>query len=99
MGKETVLITGCSRGIGRACAVALASAGYKVFASVRLQQDVAPLEAFARDLYVRPVILDVDDASSRKSALDTMKAEGFGVDVLVNKAGFGLMGAPEELPL
>jgi len=91
--SKSVLITGCSSGIGRATAHRFAKAGWQVAATMR---DVSQ----AGDLLDLPGVLvhtlDVTDQPSVKAAIDTM-LERFGrIDVVVNNAGFGLFG-PFEL--
>ncbi|HZS94338.1 MAG TPA: SDR family oxidoreductase [Chloroflexota bacterium] len=92
-------VTGASRGIGRATAIALAGAGYRVFALARSMPD---LEAVARNVptgSVVPIELDITDNRSREAALRQVIEEtgGYGLDVLVNNAGYGQEGAIEEV--
>jgi NAD(P)-dependent dehydrogenase (short-subunit alcohol dehydrogenase family) len=83
------LITGCSSGIGRALATALADEGAVVFATAR---NAASIEAIASDR-IETRSLDVTD----RMQVDTVVASVGRVDVLVNNAGYGLMGAIEEI--
>ncbi|EJN38355.1 short-chain dehydrogenase of unknown substrate specificity [Pseudomonas sp. GM84] len=80
----TVLITGCSSGIGRALADAFRDAGYKVWATARKPDDVERLSAAgftARQL-------DVND----NDALNRLTEEIETLDMLINNAGYGAMG-------
>lgn len=95
MTPKTVLITGCSTGIGRALALALAKRGLLVYASAR---DVKTLETLKSER-IRPLALDVTDEASRQAALAAIAADGEALDMLVNNAGYGLMGAAAELEL
>ncbi len=93
--KTSILITGCSSGIGRYCAEQLHEAGYQVIASCRKPEDVAVLKAQG----VSCVQLDVTDSASIHSALkETLQLTGGKLDVLFNNAGYGQGGAIEDLP-
>lgn len=95
MSKGTVLITGCSSGIGRAAAQLLAERGYRVFATVRDPNRDGGLAEEARskgwDLSVLP--LDVRDEGSVHAAF----AGAGEIDVLVNNAGMEVWGPLEEM--
>ena len=78
---KTALVTGASRGIGRAIAVELASAGASVVVGYRSGQDEA--EEVAKEIGGRAVQADVSDAAS---ALALVEAAG-DLDILVNNAG------------
>jgi NAD(P)-dependent dehydrogenase (short-subunit alcohol dehydrogenase family) len=95
MTARSVLITGCSTGIGRACALRLHNAGWCVFAGVRREADADALSSEG----LRPVILDVTDEASIREAMTTMAA-GDGADALdglVNNAGIAVPGPVEML--
>jgi len=97
--KKTFLITGASRGIGRACAQSLAQQGHKVIAGVRLQSDIERLVAENDNLF--PVIMDVTDQDKvlavRDQVIDILGDSG--LDGLINNAGCAVNGALECLPL
>ena len=86
--KKAVLITGASTGIGKACALYLDSIGFKVFAGVRREVDGNALREKASDR-LTPVLIDVTDAESIKSALKFVSGEvgNIGLLGLVNNAG------------
>jgi len=90
-----VLITGCSSGLGRALAIEFAKQGHTVFATARRVEDIQDLASAV----LTPLHLDVTNAVSIATALGRIKDEAGGVDLLVNNAGFGLMGPILELPL
>jgi NAD(P)-dependent dehydrogenase (short-subunit alcohol dehydrogenase family) len=92
---SSVLITGASRGIGRAAALALDREGHEVIAGVRDAQAAARLAAEASGR-LRTVRLDVTDASSVRAAAD---AVGGRLDALVNNAGVVVGGIVEALDL
>jgi NAD(P)-dependent dehydrogenase (short-subunit alcohol dehydrogenase family) len=90
----SVLITGCSSGIGIVCAQTLAARGWRVFATARRPEDVARLAAQGCEA----LPLDVDDPASICAAVDeVLRRTGGRLDALVNNAGFGLAGAVEDL--
>jgi NAD(P)-dependent dehydrogenase (short-subunit alcohol dehydrogenase family) len=92
---STVLITGASRGIGRAAALALDREGHEVIAGVRDEEAARRLAAEASGR-LRTVRLDVTDATSVRAAAD---AVGGRLDALVNNAGVVVGGIVEALDL
>ena len=95
MNKKVILITGASSGIGYDTAVKLAALGHKVYGAARRMEKMEPL----REKGVVPVCMDVTDESSMKSCVQVIiDAEGR-IDVLVNNAGYGYLGAIENVPL
>jgi len=90
------LITGCSKGLGRALVVAAAEAGDRVVATSRRREDIEDL-GHAWPAAVEVGALDVSDPEAAHSAVaDALDAFGR-VDVLVNNAGYGLQGGLEEV--
>lgn len=91
---KTILITGCSSGIGRYCALALAKQGYRVFATARKAEDVAALKEAGLESY----LLDLDDSLSIAAALEWLWSNTDGrLDVLFNNGAYGQPGAVEDL--
>ncbi len=89
MSKRTALVTGASRGIGRACAEALAEAGHRIVLAART---LANLEEAAQSLRIagaEAFVLEIDMANSDSIATGIAKAaKEFGrIDILVNNAG------------
>lgn len=90
------LITGASRGLGRALAEAVISHGHCVVATARDPVTIADLGGAAPQR-VRTIGLDVTDSERAGHAVeDAVRAFGR-IDVVVNNAGVGLLGALEEL--
>jgi NAD(P)-dependent dehydrogenase (short-subunit alcohol dehydrogenase family) len=92
--SRAVLVTGCSSGIGRATAIALARAGLPTWASARRLESIADLS----EVGCRVVELDVTDEDSRIRAVQAVEAEHGAVGALVNNAGYAQVGAIEEIP-
>lgn len=93
--SRSVFITGCSSGIGRATALHLASRGWKVYATARRMESIEDLAGQGCQL----LRVDVCDERSMEEAVRAVEAKEGRVGVLVNNAGYGLMGAVEELRL
>ena len=96
----TVVITGCSTGIGEACALRLDAAGWRVFAGVRREEDAGRLASRASGR-LEPVIVDVTDAASIARASETVKARLAGARLtgLVNNAGIAIAAPLEHIPI
>src|SRR5574343_994333 len=92
---HSILITGCSSGIGHTVAHGLAREGWRVFASARAKADVARLRAEGLSDALQ---LDVDDSASIERALaQVLAATGGTLDALFNNTGFGQPGAAEDI--
>lgn len=96
----TILITGCSTGIGFATADVLARSGHQVYATMRNPQRSPELAQLAQRDYLPITILpmDVDSDESVKATVAEVLAQAGAIDVLVNNAGVASGGAVEELP-
>lgn len=90
--NKTVVITGASSGIGRACVLQMSRAGWQVFAGVRKPEDKADLLA-ERIPDVIPIRIDLEDRGSVVAAAEqvTSQLRGSGLDALVNVAGIGMI--------
>ncbi len=92
--KKSVLISGCSSGIGRCIALGLHQRGYRVFATVRNPDDVAVLT----ELGMEGLVLDLDSSSSIREAVDEVAKRCNGqLYALVNNGAYGQPGAVEDL--
>jgi NAD(P)-dependent dehydrogenase (short-subunit alcohol dehydrogenase family) len=96
--NKTVLITGASTGIGRACALYLHRLGWRVFAGVRKESDAASLRRESSERLI-PLFLDVTDSKSVKEARRLVAREvgENGLSGLVNNAGIPYGGPVEYL--
>ena len=97
--RGAVVVTGSSTGIGRAAALALASAGFHVFAGVRRPEDGEALVTAASG-GLEPLELDVTDAAAIAAAAERVREAGDGrLAGLVNNAGVVVPGPVEGIEL
>lgn len=97
MTNKTWLITGSSRGFGRALTVAALKAGDQVVATARKPEQLADLVEQYRER-VLPVALDVNDAQQAVAAFETAVQKFGRVDVVVNNAGYANIAPVETAP-
>jgi NAD(P)-dependent dehydrogenase (short-subunit alcohol dehydrogenase family) len=91
---KTILITGCSSGIGQYCAGALKAEGWRVLATVRREEDRHALEADGIETF----LMDYSDIESIRRLVDDLTARTDGrLDALFNNGAFGQTGAVEDL--
>jgi NAD(P)-dependent dehydrogenase (short-subunit alcohol dehydrogenase family) len=93
--STTVLITGCSTGIGRATAEHLADAGHTVYATARRLEAIEDL----KEKGCRTLALDVTDEDSMQAAVSAVEDAEGAVGALVNNAGYSQSGAVESVKL
>ncbi len=92
--KKSILITGCSSGIGLCVAQALQQRGYRVFATVRKEEDIGKLQAMG----LESLQLDLDKSESIHTALkEILKRTNDTLDALFNNGAYGQAGALEDL--
>jgi len=98
---QVALITGCSSGIGYETALMLARNGFHTFATMRNTNKSDFLEEIIKkerlDLNIRE--LDVNDDTSIENTINCIKREANRIDLLINNAGYGLVGFFEDLTL
>ena len=94
MSQKSILITGCSTGIGAVCARGLKQRGYRVFATARKPQDLKRLEAEGFDV----IALDYrHSASVQACAAEVAKRTGGTLYGLFNNGAYGQPGAVEDI--
>jgi NAD(P)-dependent dehydrogenase (short-subunit alcohol dehydrogenase family) len=93
---KTVLITGCSSGIGRALCEKYLAKGFHVYASAR---NIHSLDDLKENTDLKKLALDVNDASSIHNAVAHIKQDHNRLDVLINNAGYAAMGPLVDMPI
>ena len=94
MSASSILITGCSSGIGYSAAVELKKRGYRVFATARKDSDIARL----REQGFEVTKLELNSSDSIRQCFDWVMQQSDGtLDALFNNGGYGQVGAIEDL--
>lgn len=94
---EVWFITGASSGFGKALTQYAVSKGYQVVATARRKEKLEALAATAPQ-QILPIKMDVNERQEVKNAIE-QAVQHFGqIDVLINNAGYGIVGALEETP-
>lgn len=92
--QKNILITGCSSGIGKHCAIELLSQGWQVFATARKDEDLTMLEA----LGLEAIYLDYTNTKSIHACFNSVMSKTDGtLDALFNNGAYGQPGAVEDL--
>ena len=93
--QRSILITGCSSGIGHHLAHALNDRGWRVFATCRKEADCERLQSEGLESFR----LDYEDPDSIEAGFaKTMERSGGGLDALFNNGAYAIPGAVEDLP-
>ena len=97
--QKIAIVTGSSSGIGLETALHLAKNGFKTYASMRNVQKSEEIKQRAKsdNLPIEIIQLDVTDDESAKTAISTIVEKEGRIDVLVNNAGYAVIGAVEDL--
>ena len=96
MQQKSILITGCSSGIGHDAALGMRERGWRVFASCRKEADCQMM----RELGFESPRIDYQDGDSIRDGLgEVLAATGGTLDAVFNNGAFGLPGAVEDLPV
>lgn len=95
-GRKTIIVTGTSSGIGAYCAHALKKDGWRVFATVRREEDRQALDADGIETF----LMDYRDHASIEAMVAAVLARSGGrIDALFNNGAYGQPGAVEDLPV
>ena len=92
--QRTILVTGCSSGIGEYCAKALKTEGWRVFATARKPEDIAALQSAGFETFY----LDYANEASIHACLSSvLAATGGTLDALFNNGAYAQAGAVEDV--
>ena len=94
--NKTIFITGASSGIGKATAIHFQQKGWNVVATMRNTDSGKELAALHNVLVTT---LDVTDSNSIQTAVTAAVARFGTIDVLLNNAGYGMLGTLEATPI
>ena len=95
MKQKVILITGASSGIGYDTATRLAKQGHKVYGAARRMDKMLTL----KELGITPIKMDVTDDISMVDGVNAILEKEGRIDVLVNNAGYGYLGAAENVSM
>ena len=98
--SKNILITGVSSGLGYGAAKELISRGYRVFGSVRKEQDAARVKSELGEKFI-PLVFDVTDQPAVLKAVEEVrqKLNGEGLGGLINNSGISVTGPLQYLPM
>src|SRR6478752_3248672 len=92
--QRNIVVTGCSSGIGAHCARALKADGWRVFATVRAEEDLAPLAADG----IEALLMDYTKPETITALVETVSSRtGGAIDALFNNGAYGQPGAVEDI--
>jgi len=96
--QEVAIVTGCSSGIGLETALELARNNFKVYATMRNLSKKTEIKEISdsENLEIECIGLDVKDDNSVKNAVLTILENEGRIDVLINNAGYGIIGGIED---
>jgi NAD(P)-dependent dehydrogenase (short-subunit alcohol dehydrogenase family) len=99
--RKVGVVTGASSGIGREISLILARNGFLTYATMRNLNKMENIKSVAEkeNLPLKIIMLDVTDDRSVIEAVKSITADANRIDVLVNNAGYGLVGAFEDLTM
>ena len=93
---RVVLITGASSGIGRYCADYLSQQGYRVYGTSRRTDSTNSERGSSDTNLFQTIQMDVNETGSVKKGIDYLMGRESSIDVLVNNAGFAIIGSLED---
>src|SRR5574342_114625 len=99
MMKKTALITGATSGLGYEFVKLFANDGYNLVLVARNEKRLEEIQQSYTNLEVTTIPKDLSVHGAAKEVFEEIENRGIDIDVLVNNAGFGLMGKFDELDI
>jgi short-subunit dehydrogenase len=96
---KTALVTGATSGIGNALTQLLAADHYDLILVSRNEEKMQAIKSELTDRSVTIIKKDLSQFHAAKEVFDEVKKDGLTIDLLINNAGFGLVGAFDSLPI
>ena len=99
--KKTVLVTGCSSGIGYATCLVFARNNFATYGSVRDLSKAERIQEITNKekLPLKIIRLDVNEDESIRIAIQKIISDSGGIDILINNAGYGMFGPIEKISI
>ncbi len=97
--KKTALITGATSGLGYEFVKLFANDGYNLVLVARNEKRLKEIQQSYKNIEVTIIPKDLSVHGAAKEVFEEMESRGIDIDVLVNNAGFGLMGKFDELDI
>ena len=99
--KKTVLVTGCSSGMGYAACLVFARNNFATYGSVRDLSKAERIQEITNKekLPLKIIRLDVNEDESIRIAIQKIIADSGRIDILINNAGYGMFGPIEEISI
>ena len=99
--KKTVLVTGCSSGMGYATCLVFARNNFATYGSVRDLSKADRIQEITNKekLPLKIIRLDVNEDESIRIAIQKIISDSGGIDILINNAGYGMFGPIEKISI
>lgn len=97
--NKTAVITGASSGLGLEFVKLFANDGYNLIVIARNEEKLLEIKNNYPNIHVTVIPMDLSRANGVKEVIDQIRTQKITVDVLVNNAGFGLLGSFENLSI
>jgi short-subunit dehydrogenase len=96
---KTALITGATSGLGYEFVKLFAKDGYNLVIVSRNKQKMEQIKQSFQNIEIKVIVKDLSEPNAVKEVIEEMDKQGIAIDVLVNNAGFGLLGHFDQLDI